>query len=304
MSRDRGFVLVHALLIVAALSAAAVFLLARADGGRLRLEARQGTDQLESYLDAFEALARTRLDQDALAGALDHSGEAWARPDLSVEVDRGLVSGRLRDEQGLFNLNWLANPEDTAAQEAFSRLSATLGISSTTVEAIRAFLRPGGPELRAAYSRQSPPLDPVGGAVLLMEQLTDIPAIAPRDLQRLRAAATALPGDSRINVNTASRALLAAFLPDLSPAMVDRLMQARRTSPFASLEDFTTLVETLQGTALEDDFGQDRFAVGSDWFGLQVEAGLLGHTAQRAALLQRNPRPTGTLVRWRLSTYD
>jgi|GEM_PF-3106084 len=303
MKRDRGFVLVHALLIVAALSAAAVFLLARANEGRLRLEARQTTDQLEAYLDAFEALAQIRLNRDLSTGIVDHDGEAWARADLAVEVDRGTISGVLRDEQGFFNLNWLANPEDTSAQQAFAALFERAGISSVAGDAIRAFLRPGGPERRTAYLRGQPSLDPVGGAALMVEQLTDIPGLAARDLQKLRKIVTALPGDSRLNVNTASPALLAAFLPDLTASMMDRVVQARQAAPFASVEAFITVVETLTGAGMEDEL-KARFAVGSDWFGMQVEAELLGRTAGRLALLQRQPRPRGTVVRWRISTYD
>ena len=51
--------------------------------------------------------------------------------------------------------------------------------------------------MRAAYRRRSPPLDPVGGAVLTIEQLTNILNLAPRDLKRLQEAVTALPGDSK-----------------------------------------------------------------------------------------------------------
>tara|TARA_R110002049_G_scaffold44333_3_gene129866 strand:- start:114318 stop:115232 length:915 start_codon:yes stop_codon:yes gene_type:complete len=304
MSRDRGFVLVNALLIVAALAAAAVFLLARADSGRVRLEARQGAAQLGAYLDAFEALAITQLNRDARTGAVDHAGEDWARPIQDVTLDRGRVTGRLRDEQALFNLNWLADQGNTQASEAFDALASRIGISPSTGDAIRAFLRPGGPEQRALFRRQTPPLDPVGGALLMFDQLADVPGIPARDMQRLRQFTTVLPGDSAINVNTVSVEVLTGFLPALRPAMLDSVLRRRRQAPFTSADDFVLVVEAAMGAALDETVDVARFAVGSDWFRVQAQAELEGQTATRTALLMRQSAPRGALVRWRVSTYD
>ena len=68
MSRARrsgGFVLVNALVLVAALAAVAVLLLARAESARALRATGQTATQLTLYLDAFESLAITVLEADA-----------------------------------------------------------------------------------------------------------------------------------------------------------------------------------------------------------------------------------------------
>ena len=102
MRAPRGFVLVNALIIVAALSVVSVWLLSRAETGRARAAAAQQAVQLELYLDAYEHLAITVLDRDL--PVVDHLSEDWARADLELELDllleidlRRVHAGRRRD---------------------------------------------------------------------------------------------------------------------------------------------------------------------------------------------------------------
>jgi len=74
MKQDAGFALINALIIVAAMSAAAVFLLQRGEAARLRLEQGRSAAQLTAYLDAGEVLMRLTLDADSRAGLADHPG--------------------------------------------------------------------------------------------------------------------------------------------------------------------------------------------------------------------------------------
>ena len=80
--RSRGFVLVNALVLVAALAGIATFLLARAEGARARAHEAQGAAQARLYLDAFEALSIGILSSDRAAlmlrirnGALEDARE-------------------------------------------------------------------------------------------------------------------------------------------------------------------------------------------------------------------------------------
>ncbi|WP_204115947.1 type II secretion system minor pseudopilin GspK [Shimia biformata] len=318
---DRGFVLVNALVLVAAMAAVAAVLLMRAETGRARLEAGQGAAQVAQYLGGAEALAVTLLDRDRAAGSLDHLGEAWAGADFNVALDRGRVAGTITDLQGLFNVNWLADPEDTDMQLAFDNLARRIGLAPARVTAIRAFLQPGGPHAlggpgaRAAYAARTPPSDPVGGAILMLDQLAEVPGITPRDLERLRRVATALPGDSLLNVNTAPPEVLAAFLPGLGAARIDQLMQSRRTAPFPSGEAFADAAglpgadregEEETGGTGEADPGaplitRARLAAGSEWFRLEAAAQLDHRRVARHLVLHRPPAPGRITVAWRIS---
>lgn len=212
--RPRGFVLINALVLVAALAAVAVLLLSRAEGGRVRLASVNAAAQVTLHLDAVEAMARSLLGSSA---GPDHLASAWTRRyDLPLEA--GQISGEIRDLQGLFNVNWLNDSGNLPARAAFARLLTRLGVDAASGQAITAFIAPGGPEDRAAFRALDPPQDPVGGSLLMIRQIQALPGLSEAARSRLLPHLTALPGDSRLNPNTATAEVLAAFLPELGRA--------------------------------------------------------------------------------------
>ncbi|WP_373051200.1 type II secretion system minor pseudopilin GspK [Thalassovita aquimarina] len=310
--KDRGFVLINALVIVAALAAVAVLLLTRAETGRARLQAGIEAEQLTLGLDAFEALAVTLLMQDTNP-AVDHPGEDWASAGYDVPLARGAVAGQIRDLQGLFNVNWLADPENTLAAQAFDRLLTRLAVPSNAGAAIRDFVGPGGPDDSAAFLRLDPPLAPVGGSILMLDQLRSLPGLSPRAFERLRPYLTALPGDSRLNVNTAPHHILAAFLPDLPGAALNRVVSERDRDPFRSVEAFMTKVglarpenDTEDADGNDEDpatLSADDIAVGSDWFQADITARLDDRMAERVTVIRRPAAPRRPEIAWRISRW-
>lgn len=307
--RDRGFVLVNALVLVAALAATATLLLSRAERGRAQLEAAQLADQLTLALDAFDALALTRLAQDR--GNSDHGNESWAQPRQALPLARGEVAGEIQDLQGRFNINWLSSPDNRLAQEAFARLLAQLGLSPELGPEIRRFVTPGA--LREApagalrwQGGRALALDPVGGPLLSADQLADLPTLSPRAYARLRGVITALPGDSRLNVNTATPEVLAAFLPDLPSSALTRLIRTRDRSPFNSVQAFLIAARLQQeeqaetgtpvpspgrgeeGSEQAPRLGPDHLTIASRWFRVSAQAQLPPLTARRVTILRRN----------------
>jgi len=83
-----GFVLVNALVIVAALAMLATLLLVRAEGGRARLQAGLEADQLTLALDAFEA--DTEIGCMLLTGS-EKAFAAGANRDIIRECEVGGV---------------------------------------------------------------------------------------------------------------------------------------------------------------------------------------------------------------------
>ncbi|MFC4217476.1 type II secretion system minor pseudopilin GspK [Pseudophaeobacter arcticus] len=299
-TRDQGFVLVNALVLVAALAAVATLLLSRAEQGRSRLEAGLLADQLSLSLDGFDALALSQLARDS--GSSDHLREAWAKPRPPLALARGDVVGQIQDLQGRFNVNWLSQADSPLAQEAFVLLLARLGLPPRIADDIRRFVTPGA-ELadRQRWLQRDPPLDPVGGPLLSADQLADLPGLSPRAYARLRPLITALPGDSRLNVNTARPEVLASFLPDLSSAVLARLLRQRDRQGFASVEDFLTAARLQQaedtpqeppasspeGDSPPDRVGPEQISVSSQWFRVDSQARLDGRMASRVSLLHR-----------------
>lgn len=296
----RGFVLVNALVLVAACAAAAVFVLGRAEAARQRQAALQGAEQARLYLDGVEALALARLQADQQGGAIDTLAEPWARPGAGLEIDRGTAALTLTDLQGRFNVNWLANPADAAARAGFARLLGALNLPPRLGPAIIGFLRPGGPADRRAYAGQDPAIAPPGGPVMALDQLAVIPALSPAHLERLRPYLAALPGDRPLNVNTAPALVLWALLPGARRAALDQLLAQRARRPFISVADFETRIAAVLGDAGLAEEETLRYAIGSDWFAADIEVALDGLILRRQTVIERQPLPHGPRVAYRL----
>lgn len=300
MNDTRGFVLVNALILVLALSAVAVGLLFLAETARARHNAVQVSAQLGLYLDGFEALGVTLLNADrAGTNAMDHAGESWARPVQDLSVDRGSISGNLNDLQGRFNVNWLSNYDDNEARDAFARLLTRLGLSALRGKAIVTFLTPGGTVTTSQRARHNPQVAVVSGPVLMVEQLMLVPGMRASEMARLRPYITALPGDSLLNINTASAEVLQSLLPDIGMAVVVQLVQQRQRQPFTSIEEFMGWFGAASATVDEA-----RFAVGSSWFHAEIVARLDGQEMRRDTVFERQPLPKSTRVSYRLNKRD
>lgn len=282
MSNTRGFILVNALVLVAAMAAAAVFVLARAQEGRAQLSAGQEAAALRMALDAFEANAKAVLARDARAGSVDTLTDAWAQPLVALPLDGVTLSGDIVDQQGLFNVNWLAGPDRDALRPGFDRLMAEAGLSAAISAAIAAFLDPEG-RASAALRGGDPPMVPRTGPVLMMDQLLALPQVSPAALAQLKEIATALPPAAALNINTASPRVLRAALPQLSGAQAAALLRRREDAPFISVEE---MLETLEIEPVSeenpDGFDASRVAVASNWFGGRARAQIEGAGAAGA----------------------
>lgn len=299
MRREAGFVLVNALVLVAAMAAAAVFVMARAEDGRAQLSAAQQAARLRMGLDAFEANAQAMLNRDALRGPVDGLDDSWAQPLTQVAFDGVTVSGRIVDQQGLFNVNWLA--EEGQSRAGFARMLAELGLSAQLGGRIADHVSDDGPANTRAFGRGDPAMVPRGGPVLMMDQLTALPGISPDELAQLRGFATALPRATALNVNTAPEEVLRAMLPQLSTARINALLQRRAEAPFESVD---ALIEELE---IETDIEENpdavdpaRLAVASIWFGGRAQAQSGKAQATREVLFLRRGRAQAD---WRVTRF-
>lgn len=286
MRRERGFILVNALLIVAALAAAAALLLGRAENGRVRLSAVREVTQTGLYLDGFDALAITLLDRDAQAGEVDHLNEDWASASYVVDVDRGRVAGQIYDQQGLFNLNWLLSDDIPEAADGLRRLARQIGLPQQRVAAIQAFVTGEGDDLAAAYARQPVPLHPRKEPLSLTEELRQVAGLSTGEFQRLRPLITALPPETPLNLNTAPIQVLTSLLPEGNGRVAGALVSARKTDPFTDLEAALAFID------LETDLDSDHlnpllFGVESRWFLVETAASLGQTTLHRRTVMQR-----------------
>lgn len=121
---QRGIALLTAIFVVALATIAAVAMVSDAAIAIHRAANLQDSEQEEWYALGVEAWVCQLLAEAAQLQQSDHPdglGDTWAQP-MTLPVDHGVVSGRLEDLQGRFNLNNLASKNPQPYLDQFTRL--------------------------------------------------------------------------------------------------------------------------------------------------------------------------------------
>lgn len=250
--RERGAVLINALVIMALLAGTAAMLQlntqTRIQQAQTRVDAVQGG----LYLDSAMALAALALRLDEDLTSTDHLGEDWARRNIVVPIDRGVISVELTDLQGRFNVNMLADPSDPfGARVRFARLISRLELPERA-----------GRDIIAAVE--------AAGALIAPEALTGISALSAGQRRVLAEHTTMLPGTLAYNLNTAPRALLASLIPQIPEDSWEEFESQRAAKPFEDISLFEALLtEHLTQEELAE-VNLRRFDVRSAFFAVQA----------------------------------
>jgi general secretion pathway protein K len=202
--------------------------------------------------------SRLILREDARTGNVDHGGEPWATPlaearlstflaaekGVATRDDEGpeaFLSGTIVDAQARYNLRNLMAPDDKLGPElaTLRRLCATAGLPTDAADRVTRALRAAwlmGPQT-AGSGESARPL-----AIRRFEQLAWLD-IEPAIIDGLRQSTDILPVPTPVNVNTASREVLAAVL-DVDLGVAERIVQSRQRSPLRTLEQLKPLLPT------------------------------------------------------------
>ena len=275
--RQRGAALLTAMIIVtliATLSASMVWQQWRAVQVEIAERARtQSMWILSGALDWARLILREdgRANARAAGGGVDHLGEPWATPlaearlSTFLAADRNAVqdgpdaflAGAITDAQARYNLTNLITPDakiDPAELETLKQLCESAGTPGDTAGRIANGLQaaragPGSASVLAPLMPQSP------------EQLAWL-GIDPETVRSLAPYVVFLPTPTRVNVNTASREVLAAVVKGLDLANAERLVQERQRKFFEKVEDVRNHVpvapEALQRLSVNSNFFQVR----------------------------------------------
>ncbi|WP_020561059.1 type II secretion system minor pseudopilin GspK [Thiofilum flexile] len=278
---QQGIALLTALLVmsIAVMIAAAVISTQHYD-----VKIQNNMQQLErayQYSSGIEQMAGLWLQRDLKLNETDSLTDTWAipLPELPIqdgETVIGSFSGRIEDLQGLFNLNTLLNKEDKLTdlgQTLFAKLleaqslpdyfrfSVTDWMDKDTTtrnnnSAEADFYLTRTP---AYFAANQPFTDPSELFLVRLDSLAPEETREKLDELLKITTATALPSETftKININTASEALLAALVPD----DVEAILSTRQAQPFDqnSLNSFiannsTNLKEAFKSIVPNPDY--------------------------------------------------
>ncbi|HLF13234.1 MAG TPA: type II secretion system minor pseudopilin GspK [Gammaproteobacteria bacterium] len=252
--QQRGVAIITAMLVVSIGTIIAVNLMWQATLDLRRAESALAADQGLMYVQGAEAWVADilRLDQVTSPDS-DNLAEEWATELPPLPVDGGVISGRLEDLQGRFNLNNLVTAdgmEDPIARAQFERLLTLLELDPTLAGLVLDWLDPdiethfpsGGED--AAYADTDPPYRTPNSMITTASELLAVSGFDRESYAKLAPYVAALPIGTKLNVNTASEILLASLSDDIDLSTAASLIQERAGAEFIDINaTFEGLVE-------------------------------------------------------------
>jgi general secretion pathway protein K len=250
-----------------------------------------------------ESWIRNILREDGIGDSIDHLDELWASdlPGLPVESDtvQGAVTGAVEDLHGRFNVNNLIGTDgkvDPDIQRQFERLLLALDLdpkfAGLTVDWIDADDTAGIPDGAEdpIYTGLTPPYRTYNRALNNVSELASLEGMDKITLDTLLPHITALPGGTKINVNTATPVVLQSL--DLDASDVETLISDREGGGFA---DFA---KTFQALNLSKEM-LDQITVTSQFFQLKAVVQIDTVRITYFSIMKREPDggPVTTIVR-------
>ena len=244
------------------------------------------------------------------ARGVDSLDEPWNTPlaesrlstFLAVDKDNNaedqgpeaFLSGAIVDAQSRWNLRNLFDPagKEVPSQRAvLARLCAQANVSADVAQRIVEQLRGAWGPVAAS------PGDAVANPMLPPSRLADLVwmGIEQAVLDRLEPWVDVLPVTTAVNVNTAPREVLVAVIEGLDLGSAERLLRARQSKPFASVDQFKA--ELPEGL-LKDP---SRISVGSGWFHVFGRLRLEERVLEERSLLERRGNDVLVARRERIS---
>ncbi|HEY3486485.1 MAG TPA: type II secretion system minor pseudopilin GspK [Gammaproteobacteria bacterium] len=217
-NKQKGVALITALLIVALAAAAAAWLTNTHQLSIRRSGNLINGDQAYAYALGLEALAIAALNEDFKqqgGNTTDGFSDVWAVGIAPFPVPGGMVSGRVIDLQGLFNLNSLfqggkIQPVPLARFRTLLRyLELDDELANAVIDWLDADTNPYGPSGAEDdyYTGLERPYRTANGPFTSVSELRMVKGFDVKQFDALSAALSALPVGTPINVNTAPAAV-------------------------------------------------------------------------------------------------
>ncbi len=296
--RQGGVVLLSVLLILALLSALVYQLVGRQT--LVVAQARQtfAGDQALQYALGAEALARQLLRQEWMeSGAVDNLTELWAQPLPPMDVEHGYLEVQVRDLNSCFNLNSVVATRPAAGSPRpnltrFKTLLRNLNLPDTLAEAwldwidadqeIFGFGAEDGEYLLGEFPHRT--ANRFAGHASELRMIREMTSEA---WGLLEPHVCVLPTEAlKVNVNTATPAVLASLNPTLASAQMEAMAEAERT--YTDVNQVTSEFPELAAA-------RDALSVASEFFEIQVRAQVDDSLVELSSVLHRSPND-GTIT--------
>jgi general secretion pathway protein K len=254
-NRERGVALITAVLVVAIAAIIATSMMQRQNFDTQRTANIIHRDQAIAYALGAEHWAGVELSKDSELNNYDHLQEYWAYELPPLPIDGGYINAKLQDLQGRFNLNSVLDPLQA---ERFMRLCQAINVEPDFIPALQDWIdrdtepRDNGAE-DESYTFLDPPYRTANGFLADTSELLLVKGVSLQDYNILMFYVSALPGNSDINVNTASSPLLQSLTHDVTLEDVERIIGLRNELPYKNIDLFLE-EETFAGKEISEEY--------------------------------------------------
>ena len=255
------------------------------------------------YAKSAEAFFSELLIQDSDNGSsIDHLQENWAKPMPSFPVEDGSVSGKLLDESGKFNLNNLVkadgNQVDDSARRWFEKLLQRVGLPAELSQAVIDW-QDTNDEVTGAMGAESSYYQGLDPAYLTpntkfhsIEELKLVRGFEGKNYDLIKPYVTALPEQTKVNMNTAPALLLASIDPKVDVKAIEQQLKIKETelTHFNNVDDLWKLSAFSGIDEQSKTDAESLLDSKSNYFTAQIEVMLSERKRQFNSLMMRKDK--------------
>ncbi|MCH7329391.1 type II secretion system minor pseudopilin GspK [Acinetobacter modestus] len=302
-SSQRGVALLTILVMVALATILAATIAKRQTNTAENTGYLMRQDQSLLYAKSAEAFFSELLIQDSDNGSsIDHLQENWAKPMPPFPVEDGSVSGKLLDESGKFNLNNLVkadgNQVDDSARRWFEKLLQRVGLPAELSQAVIDW-QDTNDEVTGAMGAESSYYQGLDPAYLTpntkfhsIEELKLVRGFEGKNYDLIKPYVTALPEQTKVNMNTAPALLLASIDPKVDVKAIEQQLKVKETelTHFNNVDDLWKL-SAFSG--IDEQSKTDAASLldsKSSYFTAQIEVVLSERKRQFTSLMMRKDK--------------
>lgn len=302
-SSQRGVALLTILVMVALATILAATIAKRQTNTAENTGYLMRQDQSLLYAKSAEAFFSELLIQDSDNGSsIDHLQENWAKPMPPFPVEDGSVSGKLLDESGKFNLNNLVkadgNQVDDSARRWFEKLLQRVGLPAELSQAVIDW-QDTNDEVTGAMGAESSYYQGLDPAYLTpntkfhsIEELKLVRGFEGKNYDLIKPYVTALPEQTKVNMNTAPALLLASIDTKVDVKAIEQQLKVKETelTHFNNVDDLWKL-SAFSG--IDEQSKTDAASLldsKSSYFTAQIEVVLSERKRQFTSLMMRKDK--------------
>lgn len=298
--QQRGVALISVLLIFALITIISGAMLKQSYLNTKRLSHYLNARQAYYYALAAEQLARQYLYRDIheqgfaeVSVHVDSFDDEWAQQLEAFSIEEGHLEITITDLQAKLNLNDLVDRSSAQLRPAhvavLARLLQQEGMPQGHRDVILDWLdsdndmRPQGAE-NDYYQGLKTPYATAGRGFVDLSELSLLKGVSSQDVLALSQAISLLPESTAININTASKQLLAVLSDSISGSDVNAILADQRAGGFDSIEQWQqqSYAAALTASGLP-------FAVASSYFEVQIKSVYDGRLCRLKTVFYRSP---------------